>query len=253
MNIVTIMNYPNDRNANTLCLMWMYFIQKNCRKHDSIHILSSQPLNIYLKSRFKQYNNISYDVRSEWKPKTFLHNLQNEHNIKFKLYNLCHLDFPYIFLDCDCMVLDDPHYLWEKRNDKPLIAINHQTAINNRDWNFINTGVLIVGQSRIFDFKQIIQAMIDNEFKLEIGGCDQPFIWNYFKRIEYDYTHPEVTSQWNSCSDYNTVFRDDNGNWTGFTHGLENNHKVSIHHYWNTKPWHTNCPIFENFQRFITK
>src|SRR5262245_28973908 len=47
-------------------------------------------------------------------------------NLRFKLPNLARLDYPFLFLDADMVVLGDLKYLWQRRTAKPWIAIDHQ-------------------------------------------------------------------------------------------------------------------------------
>ena len=73
------------------------------------------------------------------------------HNVGFKLFNLCNEIEPYIFIDADAIFLttslDDSVAYASK--ERPVIGVNHQTIPRHTDkfsFKFINTGFLIVSQ-----------------------------------------------------------------------------------------------------------
>jgi hypothetical protein len=71
-------------------------------------------------------------------------------------------------------------------------------------------------------------------------GHDQAVLFRYFRTIGYDYRHPEIGLEWNSCAGMTTVERTGD-RWIGTAGGLD----VQLIHYWSQfKPWAIDCPIY---------
>jgi hypothetical protein len=182
-------------------------------------------------------------------------------NLRFKLPNLANLTFPFLYLDSDMVVLRDLNYLWERRRAKPWIGIDHQVIpFDERTHRapFLNSGVQLVSDPAFYDLDAILAAQnavapmsryreIPKADMFACPGGDQAVLYRYFRAISYDYTHPEIGPEWNSCAGVTAVSRDGEV-WKAETHGLARNHPVSIIHYWSQyKPWAIGCPIFESY------
>lgn len=184
-------------------------------------------------------------------------------NLRFKLANLAALDFPFLYIDADTFVLDSLLPLWDRRRDKPWIGIDHQwvpsDARTHRD-PFLNSGVQLVGDPSFYDLGAILAAQnavvplslhetVPKREMFATPGQDQAVLFRYFRSIGYDYTHPAVGPEWNSCAGV-TEIRRDGDKWRGHTRGLNPDHAVRINHYWSQfKPWVIDCPVFASYAR----
>ena len=82
---------------------------------------------------------------------------------------------------------------------------------------------------------------------VRLPGTDQAVLYRYFRSIGYDYTHPEIGPEWNSCAGVTKLTRRD-GLWTGRTLGLRADHDVFLVHYWSQfKPWLIGCPVYADY------
>lgn len=182
-------------------------------------------------------------------------------NLRFKLANLASLPFPFLYLDADMYVLSDLNYLWQRRLDKPWIAIDHQRIpIDPRTHRspFLNSGLQLVSDPSFYDLDAILSVQnaivplskFRDVRKAEMfsgPGHDQAVLHRYFTSIGYDYTHPEIGPGWNSCAGITDV-RHKHGQWKAHTRTLAANHDVQIIHYWDQfKPWVIDCPIFRSY------
>ena len=229
MKIITIFNFPNQDNYNNLCRWWLSQCIKNSEldieiwHRDSInHLeLSDDRIKLIEKSEIEISRFLKSNLISD----------KAQHNIGFKLYNLCQESEPFIFIDADAILLKDITPLINASKDKPFIAINHQDIPGHTShipYRFLNSGVQICSDPSILDFDQIvkIQNLYDNFI---VPGTDQSMIWTYFKHMKYDYTHPKIDWRWNNCA------------------GLDKNlDGIAINHYWyNFKPWNIKCKLWE--------
>jgi hypothetical protein len=184
-------------------------------------------------------------------------------NLRFKLANLAALDFPFLYLDADMFVLGDLNRLWSYRGDKPWIGVNHQVIPCDPRTHrspFLNSGLQLVSDPDFYDLKAILAAQnavvqlsrhaeVRKEEMFPCPGRDQAVLFRYFQSIGYDYTHPEVRAEWNSCAGVTRVWSEA-GAWKARTQGLESDHEVHIIHYWDQfKPWRIGCPIFDSYAR----
>lgn len=244
MNVVTIMNYDFSRRENVvMCLMWAHSVAKNCSSNKNIIVLSDSPLPSAMTDFMSQYG-IRNEVCGEYKDSSI------HHNYRFKLYNLSHLDFPFIFLDADMFVMGSLEYLWDRRNEKPWIGIDHQLNIPGHTGRkpFLNSGLQIVGDNSFYKFKDIIKVGIERDFKFEVHGRDQAILWTYFKTIGYDYTHEDIGPEWNACAGYVKLFQDDRCKWSGVSTLEQMN--VYINHYWDCfKPYYISCPAYQWYDK----
>lgn len=246
MNIVTVMNYSMMHNLQTkMCLIWVDMLfarNKNCNLtvlHDGTLSNNGSILN-----KLKEYNcNIEHCDSAD---ENF--NLGvGASNIFFKMYNLCKLEYQFLYIDADAFVFDSLDELWACRNEKPYIAINHQKIPKHTDIYppFLNGGVQLVGDPKFLSYERIMgQFKSDGEIRL-VPGVEQPILYGYFKAIDYDYTHPRVGVEWNASSITTNVFEESGYYILRFK---EDNRPAHINHYWNEyKPWNINCPVWRGY------
>jgi hypothetical protein len=192
------------------------------------------------------------------------HDVGHPHfNLRFKLPNLASLKFPFLFLDADMVVLRDLNYLWQRRQVKPWIGIDHQVVpfdVRTQRSPFLNSGLQIVSDPAFYDLRAILAAQnavvplhkyreVPEDDLFTCPGKDQAVLFRYFRAIGYDYTHPEIGFEWNSCAGVTKV-RFENGAWQAQTWALERNHEVYVVHYWDQfKPWLIDCPICKSYAR----
>ena len=192
------------------------------------------------------------------------HDVGHPHfNLRFKLANLAALDFPFLYLDADLVVLGDLNYLWDRRHAKPWIGIDHQVIPADPRTHrppFLNSGVQLVSDPAFYDLRAILAVQnaaaplrrgmeIPKDEMFACPGTDQAVLFRYFRTIGYDYTHPEIGPEWNSCAGVTELTQVD-GRWVGRTRGLARDHDVFINHYWSQfKPWAIGCPLFASYAR----
>ncbi len=184
-------------------------------------------------------------------------------NLRFKLPTLASLDTPFIFLDADTYVLGDLRELWAVRHSKPWIGTDHQwvpSDVRTHRTPFLNSGVQVVGDPAFYDLDAIL-AVQEAAAPLRMSdlgvredpttfitpGRDQAVLFRYFRAIGYDYTHPAVGPEWNSCAGVTTVRRDGD-RWAARTAGLCTDYDVKLVHYWDQfKPWLIDDPIYASY------
>lgn len=242
MKIITICNYPNEVEWNALCLWWL----------DNALVNSQLDIEIWYEHSIQNplLLNINNDrVKYVQKAQVKTHGLNNwnidnpkaQHNICFKMYNLCMEPEPYIFLDMDAILLKNIQPLLDAAPDKPVIMIDHQwiqghTAGLPRPYkhNYLNSGVQIVSDPKLMNFDLIIKHQ-NKRSDLLVSGYDQAMIFNYFVNIQYNYTHPMVDFTWNNAAGLSTPLQ-----------------YVNINHYWmDFKPWNIRCPLWEAYIKKI--
>lgn len=248
MNLVTVMNYDfADVRPLRMCKMWMDSVQR-CNPEAEITVLVVRPLPAGLARYFARFGNVRV-VAGRYDPGArVLRNPLAMHNVFFKLYQLGRLREPFLYLDADIAVLDSLAPLWARRHAKPWIGIDHPRNIpgNTGAAPFLNSGVQLVGDPDFYDYERILACARRLDFRFEIAGSDQACLWTYFRGIGYDYTHPEVGTEWNACAGYVALARDQGGRWRGRVRGLEPEHDVFVNHYWHAfKPWLIGCPMYE--------
>lgn len=229
--------------------MFVEGIKTNCKKTPyKIYIITDE------KDFIKNYFNDSFIEIIQVK-----RNKDNApNNVKNKLYNLCNLNFEFIYLDLDMYVNADLSFLWEKRKEKPFIATIHQKNIRGKNSlhidqknAFMNSGLQIVSDPDILNYNDFFNFGKKTNFAFSIKGTDQALLNEYFKSINYDFNHEKIGCEWNSCAAYGLVFKYNNK--FKITYKNENLlYTVKINHYWNEfKPWNINCPIFNYYKDLI--
>ena len=191
------------------------------------------------------------------------HDVGHPHfNLRFKLANLATLDFPFLYLDIDMVVLSDLQHVWSRRHDQPWVGIDHQVVPGDSRTQrtpFLNSGLQLVGDPSFYDLDAILAVQNaavplarHTELKpLEMfpcSGMDQAILFRYFRTIGYDYTHPEIGGGWNCCAGV-TELRREGGHWKGHSVAQNPNFEVHINHHWDQfKPWKIDCPIYRSYE-----
>lgn len=231
MKIITIFNFPDQDNYNNLCRWWV----RQCLKNSELDIeiwyrdniehlrVESDRIKLIKKSEIKISNLLKPNLISD----------KAQHNIGFKLYNLCQESKPFIFIDADAILLKYIQPLVDAGADKPFIAVDHQNIpvhTAHIPTKFLNSGVQICSEPSILNFDEIVKVQnIYNNFV--VPGTDQSMLWTYFKHIKYDYTHPSIDWKWNNCA--------------GF---VKDDDSIAINHYWyDFKPWTIGCRLWREF------
>ena len=232
MKIITIFNFPNEENYNDLCQWWL----KQALEHSDL------PIEIWYEENIDHLNISSERVTTIKKSsidisKILPANLTSDkaqHNVGFKLYNLCQETEPFIFIDADAIILKDIEPLIHASYDKPVIMVNHQKIQGHTAhflFKFLNSGVQIVSDPDMLDFDEIVRHQLKQNMFM-CPGTDQAMLWNYFVLTGYDYRHPNVGYEWNNCAGMDMSPSD-----------------ICINHYWyKFKPWAIDCPLWKKFK-----
>lgn len=252
MLITSIFNYPDNENYNIMCSAWMHQVRKYFPDND-ILVLSEKPLPRYLETKCSSLN-IRNEIRHRNTDISFLGHPDEKkasHNVLFKLYNLCLIDEPFIFIDADAFVIHDTKALINASKQKPFIAVNHQVIPGHTDHlsePVLNSGVMLVSDQKLFSWNDFM-AILFRDRRFVHPGTDQSLINSFFKEANYDYTHQDVGYEWNSWARY-TVFDGE----IAYCKGLPVEHPVYLNHYWNdAKPWNINCPIYAKYKEMYEK
>jgi hypothetical protein len=252
LKLVTIMNYPPEPRLRRMCYMFLDTAIAHGAECVTILYEDQEPV---IAPEHRRAADIEV-VRCR------SHDVGHPHfNLRFKLPNLASLDFPFLYLDADMAVLSDLRLLWAVRGAKPWVGVNHQWVPDDPRTHrepFLNSGLQLVSDPTFYDLRAILAAQDavaplwrHTEFgKYEMFACpgaDQAVLFRYFRSIGYDYTHPAVGPEWNSCAGVTDVWRDGD-RWKARTHGLSENYDVRIVHYWSQyKPWAVGCPLYESY------
>jgi len=232
MKIITIFNFPDEPKYNMLCQMWLDYATKNS---------SDIPIEIWYESEeqpkvnvgWKDFDRVSFVRKGRYETDYKLNSPKEEHNIYFKLYNLCNETDPFIFIDADAILLKNIRHLIKAGIRKPVIMVNHQPIVGHTAHipvKFLNSGVQVVSDPSLLDFNDIFWNNITHGFI--VPGTDQALLFRHFLINKYDYTHPDVGFEWNNCAGSNMPLE-----------------KVGINHYWYTfKPWNINCPLWKEYE-----
>lgn len=243
MKLITIFNYKPSKYYINLCNWWL----KQAKEHnpgldievwyDKEKIVEDPDI------RFVKMDgvNIEHVLAPE------LVDDKSRHNIGFKLYNLCNETEPFIFIDADAIIFHSLQTLVDASKDQDFIAVDHQNIPGHTDFisfKFLNSGVQVCSDPSILDFDAIIQ-LLQRERRFYCPGTDQAALFMYLSFLGYDYHHPDVGFEWNSCAQYTKVI---DGELE--CRGLDIRHPVYINHYWyKFKPWDIKCPLYEQYIR----
>ena len=248
MNIVTLMDYPDDAKYNRMSMIWM----KHVRQHAPgarVTVLTAGGLPESVREYFGRFPGV--EIRKAGRKNIGIY---DHYNLAVKLYNLAKLDFPFLFLDADMVALSDLDYLWQRRNDKPWIGVPiqllpgfHRPEKHAGGLPRLNSGLQLVSDPSFYDYDKIVECFTRSGRSFQCAGEDQVLLHEYFKSIGYDYRHPEIGPGWNACSKFVRLFKDERGVWHSETQGLPEKYPVHIVHYWNgaCRPWNLDCPLFK--------
>lgn len=249
LKLVTIMNYPPDERYGRMCRLFLD--SAIAGGAGSITILYENHRPVVTEEQWRRA-----DIEIRQCPSR---DVGHPHfNLRFKLANLAELEHPFLFLDADTYVLGDLNELWNRRHAKPWIGIDHQWVPGDPRTHrapFLNSGVQLVSDPSFYDFESILAAQnavaplseaerFTKDEMFACPGADQAVLFRYFRTIGYDYTHPEIGPEWNSCAGVTGIRREE-GRWKARTVGLPENYEVKLIHYWSQyKPWAIDSPIF---------
>jgi len=252
LKVVTIMNYPPEPRFRRMCYAFLdTVIARGAR---SVTVLYEDHMPVVAPEHRAAVDIEVVRCRSR--------DLGHPHfNLRFKLANLAALDFPFLYLDADTVVLDDLNGLWVRRHEKPWVGIDHQWVPSDPRTHrapFLNSGVQLVSDPEFYDLDAILAvqnaaaplyraAEFTKDQVFACPGTDQALLFRYFRAIGYDYTLPEVGPSWNSCAGVTAVDHTPTG-WRARTRGLSADHEVRLVHYWSQfKPWTIGCPIYASY------
>jgi hypothetical protein len=249
MNIVTIFDYNLDNpNNKTMLRMFISGIEENCNRYPyKIWIITNQcgKINQIFSESFVKTIKSKSQQNNRFVP-------EKMPNIKNKLYDLCSIDFDFIYLDVDMYINADLNFLWERRKAKPFISTIHQKNIEGHIGEkneFMNSGLQIVSDPSFLNYDKLHDFAVKKNFKFDNPGTDQALLDAYCNQIGYDFIHPEIGCEWNSCAGYGLVDIDDEYNFHIKYKNQDTEYPVKINHYWNEfKPWIINCPIFKFYK-----
>ncbi len=249
LHVVTIMNYLPDPRVRRMEYAFLDSVIAGGAERITVLYENHEPI---ISAKHRQAAKI--EVRQG---RSF--DLGHPHfNLRFKLANLTALDEPFLYLDVDTFVLGDLRHLWNLRNAKPWIGIDHQWVPGDARTHrspFLNSGVQIVSDPKFYDLNAILAVQnavvplshhtdVPKSAMFPCPGHDQAVLFRYFRTIGYDYTHPEIGPEWNSCAGMTTVVRAD-GKWKARADGYD----VHLIHYWSQfKPWSLDCPIYRSYE-----
>ena len=254
LKVVSIVDYPREPHFARMCYAFLDSVLANGAASVTLLYEENEPVVAPEHSRVADIEVVRGRSRDVGHP---------HFNLRFKLPNLAALTYPFLYIDADTFVLDDLTPLWKVRHDQPWIGIDHQWVPADPRTHrapFLNSGVQLVGDPAFYDLDAILAAQnavvplschaeVPKRAMFATPGQDQAVLFRYFRSIGYDYTHPAVGPEWNSCAGV-TELRHDGGRWTGHTRGLNPDHEVKLVHYWSQfKPWAINCPVFESYAR----
>jgi hypothetical protein len=252
LKVVSIMDYPREPRFLRMCYVFLDSVLAHGAKSVTLVYEKHPPI-------IAPEHRGAADIELL---KGRSHDVGHPHfNLRFKLPNLARLKFPYLYLDADMVVLSDLNYLWKRRTLKPWIGIDHQRIpIDPRTHRspFLNSGLQLVSEPAFYDLGAILDvqnavAPLSRHREMKKAdmfacpGHDQAVLFRYFRAIGYDYTHPEIGWEWNSCAGVTEVRAAGKG-WKARTRGLARDHEVHVLHYWSQfKPWAIDCPIYRSY------
>ncbi|MCE9563133.1 MAG: hypothetical protein K8U57_13905 [Planctomycetes bacterium] len=252
LKVVTIMNYPPESRLQRMCYAFV----------DSVIAHGTQSLTVLYEEHPPVISSEHRRAIDLEVVKCRSHDIGHPHfNLRFKLANLASLDFPFLYLDADTVVIDDLNYLWSRRHAKPWVGIDHQWIPSDPRTHrppFLNSGVQLVSDPAFYDLDAILAvqnsvaplsraAEFTKDQMFACPGADQAVLFRYFRGIDYDYRHLEIGPAWNSFAGVTHVKREGD-QWLARTHGLDADHDVSLIHYWSQfKPWVVGCPIYASY------
>ena len=111
---------------------------------------------------------------------------------------------------------------------------------------------IFVPDTSFLNYDDLYNFALGKGFKFDSPGTDQALLDAYCMQIGYDFTHPDIGCEWNSCAGYGLVDIDDEYNFNITYKNQDTEYPVKINHYWNEfKPWVINCPIFKFYKDLV--
>lgn len=260
MNVITIMNYDwSNKNYSAMCYAWIKQVQKWLTKNDTCIIFSKKNLPNYIINLIKSSETCKFKicVRDGFEKKiiipcSIICDKYLKENISYKLYIICSISFPFVFLDSDAFLVGSLDKI-EKilRSNQELVFIDHENNLEETKNlpPFINSGFFIKNDKKnIINWEKLYNYAKKNDFnfyfknKKIIPGTDQSLIKSYLDYINYDYHNNEIDTRYNTyAGSVSRIEKNKEGLWKAYKDELE----IKVIHYWsNLKPWVTNCPIF---------
>lgn len=242
MNIVTLMDFPDDGKYNWMCMIWLKRVLQHA-PGARVRILTAGGLPGSVRQYAAGFSNVVVE-RAERRALGEL----DHYNLSVKLFNVSQIREPFLFLDADMFVISDLDSLWAQRGSKPFIGVYDpvfpgpaRSASRN-----LNSGMQLVSDPAFYDYDAIVECFNGNGRRFVCAGEDQALLTDYFHHIGYDFTHPSVGFGWNACSRFVRLSKDDGGAWRGVSCDQPEVSSVHIVHYWNgaCRPWNMDCPLF---------
>ena len=272
MNVVTIMNYDwTNFNALCMCYTWIQQAKRWLTNEDTCVIFSEKALPALLTDALKKSTTCQFRscVRpgfhdAVYVPANYNNAKFNSKNIGYKLYVVCQLDFPFVFVDADAFIVGDLTALNSLlMAEKPVFFVDHEASVFHKfklPANFINSGVFVAGQNsrNLLNWPSLYSFGLKKHFVFRfpgyplstIPGSDQSLLTSYCLATGYDYRHEVLTNKYNCGAIFAETPTKVDGDWQTTSNGSS----VNILHYWDEKPWHANCPIFyENYNALLTR
>lgn len=274
MNIVTLMNYDwSCKNNTSLCLSWIKQANDWLDSKDKVVIMSEKDLPEIIKEFISSKNTrvkFHFDnyVRQ---PKHYIaiqnilkcSGLTMDHrHISFyeKMFILDKLDYPYVFIDADAFLTNNPEPLrLALESGNPFMMPDHERDIvghTDTQPPFPNSGVMVVNDpdKKFFSIDKLLnygesicfRYFFPGTYK-QIPGFDQSLIFLYCLHNNHDYHSVYLTSDQNACA-VRIEYYINSGRWSARDKITKKDVTIS-HHWWNFKPWgdrfKVNCPFFD--------
>jgi lipopolysaccharide biosynthesis glycosyltransferase len=252
--VVAIVNYDFEKSPH--CYVMIQQFLASLVKNTSLEIIvfSTTPIESY----FKQYQSrIRFYVEPECYTKP-VENLDSKfhhpghvgHNIYYKLFTLCKITSPFLYVDADSFIFEPLDELVSLTEGKPFAAIDQPNFAQNPNWPpfYLNGGVQIVNDPGILNWSALEAILHEETFRASIGGAEQALLYEYFQRRQYDYHSPGLDLTWNAPARYVFATKRD-GQWRGY---LGERPVRIMHYYGDYKPWKIGCPIFREFQACLS-
>jgi hypothetical protein len=254
------MNYDiSDKKYLAMCCNWIKQAKTHLLRRDSCFIFSKKPPSKALESFVGEDSRFRFCVRDGLKdtrgiffPICGTHS--EGYNLTYKLYVICNLDFPFIFMDADAIMVDSIQEIEPLFHEKPAIFIDHEPDIEGHTVGFppfINSGVFMVNDPSklLINWDKLLGHAFKCGFNCRfkengayIPGTDQSVLKSYFDSIGYQYRHEKFGVHYNTCAERVRAFKGPLG-WRAVNHEGD---PVKIIHYWGPfKPWAVDCPIFK--------
>ncbi len=252
LKVVTIMNYAPDPRYRRMCYAFLDSVISHGAASVTI-LYEDQPPTVAPEHR----RTVDIEV-----VRCQSHDIGHPHfNLRFKLANLAALDFPFLYLDADTVVLGDLNYLWSRRHAKPWVGIDHQMIPADPRTHrspFLNSGVQLVSDPAFYDLRAIL-AVQNAAAPLEPRGGVRERGNVCLPRDGSGDSVPILPRDWvrlhtpGDRAGMEQLRRGHGGNaagdrWKAHTRGLPADHDVYLMHYWSQfKPWMIDCPIYASY------